>query len=229
MPTRNARLRPIGWYRARKINSALANYPVYAPPHLRSEIDLSLTEARENFEYFMDKRSFRSQSLIDFMNRFKIEMTTNDSGLTSVSNWFDRYGGLLLPFTPRSTVTFDSFVAYDPSWTGEHIGMNVIWDIGIYLGECVIARNPSAHWALNTGDADQISREAVGYQRPCVAGLHRPARRDPMTRVFRDGESMSAGMRIGYPKVSVRQKLTEYVEIWSRVGRAAPPVEQRTY
>src|SRR6267142_13861 len=103
---RNTWVRPIAWCRAWKINSALADYPVYAPPHLRNEIELSLGEARENFEYFMEKRTFRLQSLLDFMKQFKIEITTSESGLTAVSDWFDRYGGLLLPFIPRSVTTF---------------------------------------------------------------------------------------------------------------------------
>src|SRR5260370_15619265 len=159
-------LRPSAWLAARKLKASLVSYPIYRPPHLRSEIDLTASKAKENFEYFLQQRSFRLQSFRDFMKRFNIDVATTDASLTDVSHWFDHYGGLLLNFRPYSSIALRAFLHYDPPWTGTHIGINAVWDLAIYLGECVIARRPSAHWALNTGNPDPISREAIGFQRP---------------------------------------------------------------
>ena len=229
MSKRNAWVRPELWYRAWKVTSALAKYPAYAPPHLHNEIGLSPDEARENFDYFLERRAFRLQVLSEFMRKFGIDATTNDSGLAAVSNWFDRYAGLLLTFRPRTSTTFLAFLDHEPPWTGEHIGINAVWDLGIYVGECIIARRPSAHWELDTGGPDPVSCEAVGYQRPCVAGLYWPTECDPITQIFMDANYMCARMRIGQGTFFLRGKLMQHVVVWSRPNAANPSLEKRTY
>lgn len=229
MSRRNVWVRPTLWHRAWKVNSALQDYPIYDPPHLRNEIELPLGEARDNFRYFLDTCAFRLEALSNFLTRFGICATTTDIGLAEVSSWFDRYAGLLLAFRPRTGTTFRAFVDRQPPWTGEHIGINVVWDLGIYVGECIIARRPSAYWDLDTGGPDPLSREAVGYQRPCVAGLYWPTECDPITQIFMDAEYMCGRMRIGHGTFFPKGKLMRHVLGWSRAAPTNPSLEQRAY
>jgi hypothetical protein len=182
---------------------------------MQNEVELSRNKAKENFDYFLQQRALRLQCLRSFLKKFEIDATTDDSGLAAVSRWFDLYGGLLLHFRPRDTSSLNAFVSYAPPWTGEHLGINVVWDIGIYLGECIIARRRSAYWDLDTGDPDPVSLEAIGYQRPCVAGLYWPTSADTLTRVFIDSQSMSRENRFVYRTVSLRKSLTFHVTNWS--------------
>ncbi len=155
------------------------------------------------------------------MKKFGIDAETTDEGLAAVSDWFDRYAGLLLHFQPGDAASLHAFTDYAPQWTGEHIGTNVVWDLGTYIGECVIARRPRAHWDLNTGDPDLVSLEAIGFQRPCVSGPGWRRYCDPITWVFLQSDSKSQRMRLGYARgVSLGGNLAGYV---ANRSRGAPP------
>jgi len=205
------------WRDRRKAKLALLGYPVYSPPYLQNEIDLPLSKAEANFGYFMTHRAFRLRSLQEFLNKFDVTASTDDQGLAAVTNWFRRYGGLMTYFERRSTVTLDAFVNYDPTWTEAHIGINVVWDLGIYTGECVIARYPSAHWTINTGNPDPISLKALGFHRPSVAGLYWPTECDPITQVFIDSQSIAQTVHgVGGHRVTRAGNLSGAVETWSK-------------
>lgn len=215
-------LRPRAWFRARRLRAALDGYPVYAPPNMRNEIELPRSKAKENFSYFQQQLPCRRQFLHDFLKKFEIDADTTDDGLAAVSGWYDYYGGLLLRFRPYDTTNLDAFVTYAPPWAGEQLGINVLWDIGIFIGECVIARRRSAYWDLDTGDPDPISLEGVGYQRPSVAGLYSPFACDPFTQIFMDSQSMSRENHWGYSRYWLRKSLTQIVAIWSRPNPPNP-------
>lgn len=221
-------MRPRAWLRARRLRSALDGYPVYTPPHMHNEIEMPRGKAQENFGYFVQQVPLRMQVLRDFLKKFGIDAVTTDEGLNAVSGWFDCYGGLLLPFRPYDTSNLNAFVNYDPPMTGERLGINIAWDIGIFVGECVIARRRSAHWDLNTGDPDRISLQAVGYQRPCVAGLYWPSGCDPITQIFMDSQFMCRGNHFGYQRDWMRKSLTQLVTLWSRPNPANPAPGQTT-
>jgi hypothetical protein len=220
MAPEKAWLKPKNWYAAWRVRSAMDGYPVYVPPNPHNEIELPASKAKENFDYFLQQRLPRLQYFRDFMQKVGVDANTSDNGLTAVSDWFARYGGLLLHFQPRDTSTLRAFMNYVPPWMGEHIGINVVWDLGTYIGECVIARRPRAHWDLNTGNPDPVSLEALGYQRPCVSGLDWPPYRDPITQVFMDSRFKSGEMRLGYGRGVSFGNLIDYVARWSR---GAPP------
>jgi hypothetical protein len=218
--SQKAWLKPKAWYPAWRVRSAMQDYPVYEPPNPHNEIELPANKAKENFDYFLRQRSARLQYFRDFMKKFGIDAETTDDCLKAVSDWFVRYGGLLLHFQPRDIATLHAFMNYDPPWTGEHVGTNVVWDLGTYIGECVIARRPRGRWDLNTGNPDPISLEAIGFQRPCVSGLVLPTYCDPITQVFNDSQFKSRGMRLGYGRGMTFSNLIDHVAVWSH---AAPP------
>jgi hypothetical protein len=219
-------LKPKAWIDALKLRWALEEYPVYSPPDMRNEIELPINLARDNFNYFKANLVFRERSLRTFMEKFAIDATTDDRGLLAVSQWFDRYGGLLLYHKPRSATTLRAFVNYNPPWTGKHIGINVVWDIGIYVGNCIIARRASAHWDLDTGNPDPMSHEALGFHRPYIAGLYWPAGGDPITQVYADSQSLRRRVRFGPPPPFTRRDLAHLVDLWSKPNPPNPEAER---
>ncbi len=221
-------LKPKVWYDALKLRWALKRYPVYSPPNMRNEIGFPLSTARENFNYFQTTLEPRMRSFRTFMKMFAIDATTDDRGLVAVSEWFNRYGGLLLYYKPRSAITLGAFVNHDPPWIGKHIGINVIWDIGIYIGDCIIARRPSAHWDINTGGPDPMSCEALGFHRPCVAGLYWPTECDPITQVYMDSQLLGRRVRFGPSPPFTREDLVSLVTLWSKPNPCNPATD-RTY
>jgi hypothetical protein len=219
-------LKPKVWFDALKLRGALKKYPVYSPPNMRNEIELPIGMAKENFNYFQTNLASRQTSFRTFMKTFAIDATTDDRGLVAVSEWFNRYGGLLLYYKPRSATTLRAFVNYDPPWIGRHIGINVVWDLGTYIGNCIIARRASAHWDLNTGDPDPMSCSALGFHRPQVAGLYWPTECDPVTKVFLDSQLLRHHVRLGPSPFFPRRNLVYLVDLWSKPNPPNPETER---
>jgi hypothetical protein len=165
------------------------------------------------------------KSFVAFMAILGVEAGFDNVGLGAVSNWFERCGGLLLHFRPRSTEAFGAFVNHQPAWTGKHVGINLVWDIGLYVGECVIARRQSAGWEIDTGDPDPISRGSLGFHRPCVAGLYWPPQCDPISMVFFESQSMSYYVRAGSGRRVRINDLVGLVALWSKANPANPGLQ----
>ena len=126
------------------------------------------------------------------------------------------YGGLFLPFQPNGATSLQAFMNHNPPWTGEYIGINAVWDLATYVGECVIARRPSAYWGLNTGDPEPTSLEALGFQRPCIEGLGWPPYCDPISQIFMDSQYKSRYIRLGYGRGMSFGNPADHVAVWSR-------------
>ncbi|MCL8385351.1 hypothetical protein [Xanthobacter aminoxidans] len=62
-------LKPRYWYPYLRMSRALVDYPIYAPPHLKCESDLTDDEAQENFDYFMKVKDQRLDMFLDWMWR----------------------------------------------------------------------------------------------------------------------------------------------------------------
>src|SRR5205823_4133759 len=109
-------------------------------------------KARENFDYFMRVRQQRLAFFQDWLRRyFRVAVTLDQSGMMALNHWGNKYAGLLLVKGPLGHPN-DSYFKYDPPWTGENAGHNVLFDMGIALGEAIIANCPKLHW-----DADPVS------------------------------------------------------------------------
>lgn len=215
-------LRPHAWFDALRIQQVIKNYPVYSPPITQNEIDLPLIKAKENFAFFKQNIAFRMEVFRALLKRFSISATTNDQDLAAVSEWFDRYGGLLRYYRLRDTSTLNAFVHYDPRWIGRYIGINVIWDIGIYVGECIIARRRYARWDINTGDPDPLSCKALGFHRPHIEGLSWPPSCDPITHVFDICHVMCRRVRFGPTPPTPPVHLLHLVALWSKSNLQDP-------
>lgn len=185
-------LLPQMWLRRRRLQHALSEYPLYDPPHKIEERLLSREKAAENFDYFMRVRQQRVAYFRDWLCRhFGVTVTFDEKGVGALNRWGNKYAGLLLVIGPDGHPT-DSYFTYYPAWTGENAGLNVLFDMGITVGEIIIANCPKLRW-----DFDPISailpRRArtlkqtpgMSFQRPELTGFDDPVSVDtPLHDVY---------------------------------------------
>jgi hypothetical protein len=146
----------------RRMFDLLHDYPVYEPPHRQGpglppqgsrqsddeyhrNIREHVARGEENLYRFRQvHRHERLEALRAFLSKFDIEVYTDDAGLSAVSAWCPGNCGALVAYM-RDDATRQAFFQLAP-WTGELRGLNVVFDLGVFMGECVIARNPKLHW-----------------------------------------------------------------------------------
>jgi hypothetical protein len=168
--------------RTRDLERALGGYPLYDPPHKIEERLLTKEKATENFDYFMGVRLARVAYLQDWLQRhFGVTATLDEKGVRALSRWGNEYAGFLLVKRANGRPTLCYFT-YDPPWTGENAGHNVLFDMGTTLGEAIIANCPMVHWDLDPVSAilphtaKILRREpGMGFQRPMLTGFDNPA------------------------------------------------------
>ena len=122
----------------------------------------SAARGRENFEFFLNQRAARLVALQNFLVKFSVNATLDDPGLAAVSAWLPGNCGALVA-NLRSPTTRGIFFQLAALWAGEWRGMNVIFDLGVFLGECLIARNERLHWVYEPGMSDDGSANHTGY------------------------------------------------------------------
>ncbi len=175
-------LLPQMWLRKLWLRRALRDYPTYDPPHKVEERLLSPEKARENFDYFMRVRLQRMAYFREWLRRyFRIVLTPDTNGVKALNRWGNKYAGLLLEAEPSSGPT-NAYFTYDPAWIGNNAGCNVVFDMGIALGESVIASCPRLYWDLDPISATLprtakiLKRESgMSFQRPRLTGSDNPA------------------------------------------------------
>lgn len=171
-------LLPQMWVRKLWLQWALKDYPIYDPPHKVEERVLSKEQALENFDYFMRVRQQRVESFRWWLRRYFWTVTQADeNGVRALDRWAVSYAGLLLP----NREVESGYYSYDPPWTGEGAGCNVLFDMGVAFGEFIIANCPKLRWdmdpisAVRPNEARALKREfGTGFQRPMLTGFNNP-------------------------------------------------------
>jgi len=142
---------PLIWPRKQKpeplvpLEPLLKDYPLYDPPHKVEERVLPREQALENFDYFLRVRHERVAYLTNWMReKFGATLTPDQQGVAAMNRWMVQYGGLLLP----SQTVENSYFSYDPPWTGEGAGCNVVFDLATAFGEFLITNCPNLHWEM---------------------------------------------------------------------------------
>jgi len=171
-----------------EVERALRDYPLYDPPHKVEERRLQKEKAAENFDYLMRVRMQRVAQFCDWLQQhFAVAVTLDEEGVRALGRWGNDYAGWLLARGteghPQSSDTYyHTYYAYDPPWTGENAGMNVLFDMGITLGEAIIASCPKLHWDFDPistilpGTARMLKRTpGLGFQRPMLTGFDNSA------------------------------------------------------
>lgn len=212
--------RPSTWKRAWRVRSALANYPLYSPPHRQHPWFLDFDSAKEDGQYFFEQRTERVRILSEFLRAFNVDLALEGPGLAAVSAWFAEYAGLAVP-NLRSRAIRQAFYRMARPWTGRLRGFNAIFDLGLFFGECVIARNPGCYWHGFFGAAPGAPPRPVqdiGGMGIVIFGSRRKPCFDPFALVEVMCSNFQAFDRIsGMPRGPGRRdtgKFAHFVEIY---------------
>lgn len=152
-----------------KLEKLITEYPVYQPPHIQPIPRNSAADAQENFVYFLSCKEQRLHYLFELIKSLGFEATNGVEGITNVDRGIHKYGAYLVS-NDRSAES-ESFFSFFPPWDGELRRLNVIWDLGIFVGDAICSLSPGASWRLCVGDDDPISRKLPRFHKPCVAGI----------------------------------------------------------
>ena len=174
------------------LSAAIADYPLYQPPirqgpnFLRrtpqqSEEDYVryareyVARSEQNFEYFMGQRTARLTALQTFLQEFGVHASLDDIGLANVSVWCPDNDFALVNDLQNPDVR-QTFYQMKIPWTEELRGLNVIFDLGIFLGEMLIKRQPRLHWKYKHGSSDDGESAGTGHH---IDGFRARAWMDP--------------------------------------------------
>jgi hypothetical protein len=154
------------WFSELRITLAVDGYPIYRPPPQGIEIAMSEREATENFEYFMSQRATRIAHLRDLLARFGVAVDSSEQTKRALDMWIFRYGGFLYVHESGS-----SFLTHNPRWNGARAGLNVIFDLAVFLGEFAIGADPGLRWEMFTDMPSDKRKHARNYRKPIICGL----------------------------------------------------------
>jgi hypothetical protein len=108
---------------------------------------------------------------------FLVTISPDEMGVRALNEWGNRFAGLLLTTGADERVA-KSYFTYDPPWTGPGAVYNVLFDMGITLGEIMIANCPKLHWEIDPvsailprTSATLKKTEGTSFQRPRITGF----------------------------------------------------------
>lgn len=164
--------------RRQALAPALADYPLYQPPdhpgpflrrrHDQTEQDYMryrdqyAVRSDENFRYFMDQRATRLAALKALLDRFGVSASLDDVGLASVSAWFADHSFALVGSVEDHAIV-EAFYRMQTPWTEQLRSLNFIFDLGVFLGESLIKKQPRLHWKYLPGISDDGESFSTGY------------------------------------------------------------------
>jgi hypothetical protein len=151
------------WMNEARSKRALVGYPVYAPPHPGVESMMPRREAQQNFEFFLAEKANRIDVLRRFLAPFGVQLEFTDNAKTRLDSWLARYGAFLYV-----SETGTSFFTHKPEWVGPRLGLNVILDLAIFIGEFAISESPGLRWEMDAAGEPGRTRSDHGFQRPAI-------------------------------------------------------------
>src|SRR5579864_2776476 len=129
-----------------RVVDALTDYPPYAPPIWHSDAQ-SMKDAHEAYKsYFFDNRKRRVEALGSFLAKFDVALSLEDTGVKAVSAWCPIYADLLVDGLQESEDLWRAYNWFETPWTGTLIGLNPIFDLGVFVGECLLHRSRRLKW-----------------------------------------------------------------------------------
>ena len=196
---------PRYWLSKQRLQLALANYPIYDPPHKTEERLLPIEKALDNFHYFMRVRHDRIHFFRTWLSdRFGVNTSFEKEGIEDTLNWVDAYVPIIMPYQNFSQTSV-VFKGYARQWSGEYAGANAFFDLGAMLGETIIHHRPDLRWQLEWSledypsvektlpretmillrsrerDVREAKREKYsGYRRPLLASAYGPLGYEPV-------------------------------------------------
>ncbi len=156
----------------------MRDYPPYRTPHPGDPRQLTLQQCEENLRYLLEQRPHRLQALAQLLQGFDIDL---DAGLRAADvrpflGELDRWASATWPalHTPSAARLVDPRVWLTAPKDGDNIVLSMLMDVGIALGEIVVARRAEFAWRLDL-DPDNEADGMLSYRRPVVM---RPPIRD---------------------------------------------------
>jgi hypothetical protein len=122
----------------------------------------------------MEQRATRLAALQMFLSKFGVSASLDDAGLASVSTWFPDHDYALVG-TLRDPAVRQAFYQVQTPWTDEILGLNVIFDLGVFLGESLIKEQSRLHWKYIPGSSDHGESFGTGYH---IEGFRRKTKGD---------------------------------------------------
>ena len=131
-----------------RVLDALADYPPYTPPIWNADTQSMEDAAAEYGTYFHENRSRRVEALRNFLAKFDVALNLEDAGVKAVSAWCPLYADLLVDGLQHqeSEDLWRAYNWFQAPWTGSLVGLNPIFDLGVYMGECILHKNPRFKW-----------------------------------------------------------------------------------
>jgi len=152
-----------GWFgnsyerQRQRIHETLRDYPVYMPPYRGRS---AYKKAKENFEYFLRTKNDRKSYIENYLRKMNVPVGMTPAEINRVGKWLCDFGGYFMALSFSDQL--DAQSVYDPEWTGDFAGLNVINDLAIMVGEMIIARKPTARWGLfGLNEAEVTSFEDI--------------------------------------------------------------------
>lgn len=128
----------------------LHDYPQYTPPFKEESINLSSSQAEENFEYFNKVKSDRLVVIKQLLSSFSLEINPKEvdkESLLSLDEWaYQQWPAI-----------YDKSLAIHGMYTFTFKNKNLLkirsmlFDLGILLGESYLNLCPNAKWYLDAG------------------------------------------------------------------------------
>lgn len=131
--------------------------------------DLSRGEARAAFRRVMETKESRIAELRRLLSNFDVSLASDDASIQALNDWFVAN----IKADPKRP----GFLR--PEWS------SIAYDVGLFLGEVIIARHPNLHWELFTwGKTD------VAFHRAVIMGM---STEDVKLRTYIDILDMTEG------------------------------------
>jgi hypothetical protein len=120
-----------------------------------------VARGEENLSHLRARRRERLAALRAFLSKFDVAVDIDDAGVSAVSAWCPGNCGALVA-NMRDNGTRQAFFQLAP-WIGQLRGLNVVFDLGVFLGECMIDRNPKLYWKYFGGGSNDGSAASSCY------------------------------------------------------------------
>ena len=153
------------WRNEARLKRALIDYPLYNPPHQGIAKMMANKDALENHEFFLAQKAARVEALRRFLRSFGVRLDFTDQTKDALDDWLATYAAFL--YVSENGC---SFLTHNPQWAGRRLSLNVILDLGIFLGEFAINENPVLRWEMDTHTESGRTRIDEQFQRTVVAG-----------------------------------------------------------
>jgi hypothetical protein len=122
-------------------------------------------DARHNHEFFLAQKAARLEALNRFLHPFGVSLAFTQQTKDALDGWLATYAALLYVAEDGC-----SFLTHNPEWTGARGGLNVIFDLAIFLGEFAINENRALRWAMDTRMQPGRTRTDEQFQRTVIVG-----------------------------------------------------------